>query len=80
MDKVIAYGLIAIGLIVIAYSVNAIRRQPRVSMFSSSEMELLMMPAHERLARAYARIHGAPEFEWRRFTHLAVAEIIRRDR
>lgn len=69
------------GLIVLAGGLVGIIRysfeEPRVYGFSEEDTELLMMPNHERLARQLAQIHGYPPFEWRRFTPLAVAEILR---
>lgn len=54
------------------------RPKPRVFGFSSEDVDLLIMPAHERVARQLARHYGAPEFEWRRYTPLAVSIILQR--
>lgn len=53
-------------------------RPKRVKGFSPEDVELLSMPAHERVARALAVKAGAPEFMWRRYTPLAVSIILQR--
>jgi hypothetical protein len=72
--------LIGIGAaIVVALLIINNRKKPRVSGFSSEDVELLTMPAHEQVARQLARYHGAPEFMWRRYTALAVSIILARN-
>ncbi|MHC2552368.1 hypothetical protein [Bradyrhizobium elkanii] len=72
--------LIAGCSIIIAAGITAwrFRPKPRVSGFSAEDVELLSMPAHERVARQLCRFHGQPEFMWRRYTALAVAQILQR--
>jgi hypothetical protein len=66
-----------IGILITASIITRRRTQPRVTGFSSDDIEMLTMPAHERLARQLAKFYGAPSFMWRRYTPLAVSIIIR---
>ncbi|BAR61946.1 hypothetical protein NK6_8799 [Bradyrhizobium diazoefficiens] len=70
--------LIAGCSIIIAAGITAwrFRPKPRVSGWSAEDVELLTMPAHERVARQLCCFHGQPE--WRRYTALAVATILQR--
>ncbi|MEH2517455.1 hypothetical protein V1279_003028 [Bradyrhizobium sp. AZCC 1610] len=54
--------------------------ESRVSGFDDADLELLNMPAHERIAKDLAKLHGYPEFMWRRFTPLAVTILLMRGR
>jgi hypothetical protein len=72
--------LIGIGFAIFCVSAFFIpeKKPDGVSGFDAETAELLTRPAHEVLARQLAAANGAPEFMWRKYTPLAVSEIIAR--
>jgi hypothetical protein len=79
-EILVAAGLMAAGIglaIWLAVIVRRGRSRPYGTCgFSSEDFEKMTMPAHERLARSLAYMHGYPETEWRRFTAMAVSYLI----
>lgn len=80
---IVGIALLGIGLLMVVSGIHWMiksrrQRRERVTGFDQETAELLMMPAHERLARDLAISRGYPEFVWQRFTPLAVSILIHR--
>jgi hypothetical protein len=72
--------IVGVLLLIAAAAARWMQREERISGFDAESTELLNMPAHERIAKDLAKLHGHPEFMWRRFTPLAVTFLLMRGR